>query len=318
MALLITLTITIIFQFFAAAVAVKLTKVTKYNLSWILISLGFILMAFQRLVELLPFVFNTEPQTYRLFYIWLGAITSIFFAVGVFLIQKIFKHIKQVEQKTRDQEKALLNAIIQAEERERRRFATEIHDGLGPLLSTIKMSLSSLENSDLKGSDLMVIKNTNMVIGEAMKSIQEVSNNLSPHMLKNFGIAKAIRNFVNKINQSKILKVLFTTNAWEARFTEGTEILIYRSVCELLNNTIKHSGANKVEIDFQVKDKNIEMSYKDNGIGFNTKTLFTDRKDTGTGYFNMYNRIKSLHGTIEIISDKDKGVDVSIKIPVNE
>ncbi len=90
MALIITLAITIVLQFFAASVAVKLTKVTKYNLSWILISFGFVFMAVQRLAEILPFITNLESQYFRLFYIWLGAITSLFFAIGVFLLISVY------------------------------------------------------------------------------------------------------------------------------------------------------------------------------------------------------------------------------------
>lgn len=317
MALIITLAFTIILQFFAAAVAVKLTKVTKFNLSWILISFGFIFMAVQRLAEFLPFVTNFKPQDFRLFYIWLGAITSLFFAVGVFLIQKIFGYMKRVEQKTREQEKAMLNAIIQAEERERRRFATELHDGLGPLLSTIKMSVSSLAAVETNPSSLSVIKNTNMVISEAIKSIQEISNNLSPHVLNNFGLAKAIRNFVNKVNQSKGMKVAFKTSVMDVRFSTGVEVVVYRSVCELINNSIKHSGASKVNIDLTATEKDIVMNYRDNGVGFNTENLFMDEKILGTGYFNMLSRVQSLKGTFEVFSDKDKGVLVAISVPVN-
>lgn len=317
MALQITLAITIILQFFAAAVAVKLTKVTKFNLSWILISFGFIFMAFQRLIEFLPFVTDFKPQDFRLFYIWLGAITSLFFAIGVFLIQKIFDYMKRVEQIKREQEKALLNAIIQAEERERRRFATELHDGLGPLLSTIKMSVSSLAAVETNSSSLSVIKNTNMVISEAIKSIQEISNNLSPHVLNNFGVARAIRNFVNKINQSKGMKVVFKTNAMDARYATGTEVVVYRSVCELLNNSIKHSGASRVTIELTTDDKNILVNYRDNGVGFNAERLFEGGKVAGTGYFNMLNRVQSLKGALEVVSDKDKGVMVAISVPVN-
>lgn len=317
MALKITLAITIILQFFAAAVAVKLTKVTKYNLSWILISFGFVFMAVQRFAEFLPFVTDFKPQDFRLFYIWLGAITSLFFAIGVFLIQKIFEYMKRAEQNTREQEKAILNAIIQAEERERRRFATELHDGLGPLLSTIKMSVSSLSAVETNPSSISVIKNTNMVISEAIKSIQEISNNLSPHVLNNFGVAKAIRNFVNKINQTKGMKVILKTNVMDVRFSTGTEVVVYRSVCELLNNSIKHSRASKVNIELTADDKDIIVNYRDNGVGFNTESLFAAEKVSGTGYFNMLNRVQSLKGTLEVFSDKDKGIMVAITVPVN-
>lgn len=317
MALIITLAITIVLQFFAASVAIKLTKVTKYNLSWILISFGFVFMAVQRLAEFLPFVTNIESQYFRLFYIWLGAITSLFFAIGVFLIQKIFKHIKQVENKTRDQEKALLNAIIQTEERERRRFANEIHDGLGPLLSTIKMSVSSLSSVETNPESLSVIKNTNLIISEAIKSVQEISNNLSPHVLSNFGLAKAIRNFVNKINQAKVLNISYKTNVMDVRYPTSLEIVVYRSVCELLNNSIKHSGASKVHVNLFSEGDLLEVVYQDNGVGFDSKRLFVDEKGIGSGYFNMLSRIKSIKGKLEVSSKKNEGVRVHIKLPLD-
>src|SRR5690554_3290863 len=128
--------------------------------------------------------------------------------------------MKEVERKTRNQEKALLNAVIQAEERERRRFAREIHDGLGPLLSTIKMSVSSLAELETNPSAIPVIKNTKQAVSEAIKSTQDISNNLSPHILSNFGIVKATRNFINKVNQSKGLKVNFKSNRSEEHTSE--------------------------------------------------------------------------------------------------
>ena len=318
MALQITLAVTIIVQFFAAAVALKLTKVTKYNISWILISLGFLFMAVQRLAEFLPFVTDFRSEDFELFYMWLGAITSLFFAIGVLLIQKIFDYIRKGERETRRHEKALLKAVVLAEERERHRFATELHDGLGPLLSTIKMSVSSLAEVETNPASLSVIKNTSMVVSEAIKSIQEISNNLSPHMLVNFGVAKAIRSFINKINRSKGLKVIFDTNIFDTRYSTGTEIVIYRSVCELLNNSIKHSKASKINISLMGDDKSITVVYKDNGVGFDTKTLFDDEKKQGAGYFNMLSRVNSLKGKLDIESDKNKGVLVTIIVPIDE
>ena len=318
MVLQITLAITIILQFVAAFIALKLTKVTKYNISWILISFGFLFMVAQRLAEFLPFVTDFRSEDFELIYMWLGALTSLFFAIGVFLIQKIFEYIRKGERETRRHEKALLSAVVLAEERERQRFATELHDGLGPLLSTIKMSVSSLAEVETNPASLSVIKNTSMVVSEAIKSIQEISNNMSPHMLVNFGVAKAIRSFINKINQSKGLKVIFDTNIIETRYSTGTEIVIYRSVCELLNNSIKHSKASKININLMGDDKSITVVYKDNGIGFDTKNLFADEKKQGAGYFNMLSRVNSLKGKLDIESDKNKGVLVTILVPIDE
>ncbi|HBY54582.1 MAG TPA: two-component sensor histidine kinase, partial [Marinilabiliales bacterium] len=135
MILKILFVIAIILQFFAVAVALKLTRVTKYNFSWMLLTLGFILMAIMRLVEFLPYVTPIKPQDYREIFVWGGVITSLAFAIGVFMIQKIFKYMKRVEDSRRLTEKMFLNTIIQTEEKERKRFAKDLHDGLGPLLS---------------------------------------------------------------------------------------------------------------------------------------------------------------------------------------
>ena len=164
------LVLAMLLQIFAAGVSIKLTRVTKYNVSWMLISAGFIMMAIRCLVEFLPTISGFAPQTFREVFVWLGVAVSFSFAVGVFLIQKIFKYMKKVEQEKRDMEKTLLNAIIQAEETERKRFAKDLHDGLGPILSTIKMSLSSLSRVDKEDQTKKILRNTDMVIDEAIKS----------------------------------------------------------------------------------------------------------------------------------------------------
>ena len=133
MVLQILLVISIILQFFAVGVAIKLTKVTKYNFSWILLTVGFVFMAVSRLVEFLPYISDFVPQDFREIFVWIGVTTSLCFAIGVFFIQKIFKYIKRVEDSRRLTEKMFLNTIIQTEEKERKRFAKDLHDGLGPL-----------------------------------------------------------------------------------------------------------------------------------------------------------------------------------------
>src|SRR5512138_681173 len=144
----IALVLSILLQFFAAFAAIRLTKVTKYNLSWILISLGFLVMAINRLFELIPVLYEKIPIDMNVVFTWMGLITSFLVATGVLMIRKIFNFIKRAEQARREAEKRILNAIIQTEEKERKRFAKDLHDGLGPLLSTVKMSVSTLKLMD--------------------------------------------------------------------------------------------------------------------------------------------------------------------------
>ena len=106
MILQIALILAIILQLFAAIISIKLVRVTKYNLSWVLISTGFILLAFRRLIEFIPLV--SDASTNRQVFIWLGVIASVFFAVGLFLIQKIFSYMKKMQDEKKELEKELL------------------------------------------------------------------------------------------------------------------------------------------------------------------------------------------------------------------
>ncbi len=309
------LVLAMLLQVFAAGVSIKLTRVTKYNVSWMLISAGFIIMAVRCFVELLPTISNSMPQTFREIFVWLGVAVSFFFAVGVFLIQKIFKYMKKVEQEKRDMEKNLLNAIIQAEETERKRFAKDLHDGLGPLLSTIKMSLSSVTKIEKDDQMTKILRNTDMVIEEAIKSIREISNNLSPHILNNFGLSKALRNFINKINYSDTIGIKFTSTLDDERFESNTEVVLYRVLCELINNTIKHADASLITITLEKTLEKICCKYKDNGKGFDVNQL-SPAQNSGMGYPNMVTRIKSLNGSINFTSEKDKGTKALITVPI--
>jgi signal transduction histidine kinase len=315
MLLQLALVLAMLLQVFAAGISIKLTRVTKYNVSWMLISAGFIIMAVRCLVEFLTTISDFAPQTFREVFVWLGVAVSFFFAVGVFLIQKIFKYMKKVEQEKRDMEKTLLNAIIQAEETERKRFAKDLHDGLGPILSTIKMSLSSLTRIEKEDQTKKILRNTDMVIDEAIKSIREISNNLSPHILNNFGLNKAMRNFINKINYSDAIKIKFISTFEDERFESNTEVVLYRVLCELINNTMKHAEATFISISMEKGPGKILCRYHDNGKGFDINTL-SSLQPSGMGYSNMVTRIKSLNGNFILTSEKEKGTNASITVPV--
>jgi signal transduction histidine kinase len=318
MILKILFVIAIILQFFAVGVAVKLTRVTKFNFSWMLLTLGFILMAIMRLVEFLPYVSNIKPQDYREIFVWGGVITSLAFAIGVFLIQKIFKHMKRVEDSRRSTEKMFLNTIIQTEEKERKRFAKDLHDGLGPLLSTVKMSVSSL--AQMKHDDVSreIVENTELVINEAIKSLKEISDNLSPHILNNFGLVRALNNFSNKINVVRTMKINLESDLKDERFDPNVEVVLYRVICELINNTIKHAKAKKIDLSLTKDGDYLTIVYKDDGKGFDVSKVINQPTSTGMGLSNIYSRINSLKGEINIESEQKKGTLVTIKVMIHD
>ena len=316
MVLQVLLVITIVLQLFAVGVAVKLTKVTKYNFSWMLLTIGFVLMALQRLAEFLPYISNFQEEEVSEILSWFGVIISLSFAIGVFFIQKIFKYMAKVEDSRRHTEKMFLKAIIQTEEKERKRFAKDLHDGLGPILSTVKMSISTLENMNQDKITKEIVKNTNLAINEAIKSIKEISNNLSPHILDNFGLLRALHNFINKINVTQVIKVNLASNIGDDRFDSDVEVVLYRVICELINNTIKHSKAKNIEINLFREDKMLNIVYQDNGKGFD-KSEWDYPNDRGMGLSNMISRINSLKGEMWIDTEPGRGMTTTIKVSVD-
>lgn len=208
-------------------------------------------------------------------------------------------------------QKKIYNAAINAEEEERGRLARELHDGVSPILSTVKLFTQSLVNTDNKE----IIKELSEKIGEATNeavvSLREISNKLNPHILQNFGLVEALSSFISNINKSKIIEIKLKHN-FEKRFDGNIEIAIYRILTELINNTIKYGNASCIGININV-NSNINIVYNDNGIGFNVDEVMTNRK--GLGLYNIQNRLKFLNGNLNLTSSINKGMIANIKIP---
>jgi signal transduction histidine kinase len=245
-------------------------------------------------------------------------ITSLAFAIGVFMIQKIFKYMKKVEDSRRLTEKMFLNTIIQTEEKERKRFAKDLHDGLGPLLSSVKMSVSSLAQMKQDDASREIVENTELVINEAIKSLKEISDNLSPHILNNFGLVRALNNFSNKINVTKTIRINLESDLKDERFDNNVEVVLYRVICELINNTIKHAQARKIEIKISKEEEFLNIVYKDDGRGFDVSKVIEQPGTGGMGFSNIYSRINSLKGEIKIESEHKKGTLVTIKVLMHD
>ncbi|OFX26455.1 MAG: hypothetical protein A2041_00505 [Bacteroidetes bacterium GWA2_31_9b] len=211
----------------------------------------------------------------------------------------------------KEAERKILNAVIETEEHEREKFAKDLHDGIGPLLSASKIyskSFQLCENDEERSQTIQKLEET---IDEAIQSVQEISNNLSPHILKNFGLKVAIESFLKKITDASLIKFTIGSN-FEKRVSENIEIILYRVTVELINNTIKHSNANTIQIKLLQKENNLFLHYTDDGIGFNINE--TLNKSTGMGLSNIYSRIRSLDGDIVMDSSKNRGLSVKIRI----
>lgn len=310
---LIALVISIALQIVAAVIALRFMKLTKYRLSWILLSLSFVFMAVRKIIQWFEYFRGTPSYTWQMIDEWIGVLVSVMIVGGVILVRELFYSLKWAESDRLRTEKRVLNAIINTEENERKRFAKDLHDGLGPILSTIKMSLSALTARIKDESGMNILNNTNHLINEAISTIKDISNNLSPHVLSNFGLSSAIGAFAAKINQTKAIQVIFKSNMEAQRLENDKEVVIYRAVCELINNSILHSGASIIEIELNKHKKFVTLQFYDNGRGFDTSTL--SKEDTeGMGLSNIETRVKTVEGVFILESSPGKGTSALIKM----
>ncbi len=175
------------------------------------------------------------------------------------------------------------------------------------------MSLSSLAPRINDPSGTTILNNTSHLINEAIFTIKEVSDNLSPHVLTNFGLASAINAFTTKINQTKAVEVDFKSNMQNTRIEKDKEVVLYRAACELINNAIRHSGASRIEIELNKHEKFITLHFYDNGRGFETSSL--GREDNkGLGLSNIQTRVKTVEGVFVLESTPGKGTSALIKM----
>jgi signal transduction histidine kinase len=310
---LIALIISIVLQIIAASIAFRFMKLTKYRLSWILLSLSFVFMAVRGIIQLFERFRGTPSYTWQMIDEWTGVLVSVMITGGVILIRELFYSLKRAETDRMRSEKKVINAIINTEENERKRFAKDLHDGLGPILSTVKMSVSALNNRITDPSGIVILNNTNHLVNEAINTIKEISNNLSPHVLSNFGLSSAIGAFTTKINQTKAVEIEFKSNMENQRLENDKEVVIYRAVCELINNSILHSGASKIDIELNKHEKFITLQFYDNGRGFDTSTL--SKEDTkGMGLSNIETRVKTVEGVFILESTPGRGTSALIKM----
>jgi PAS domain S-box-containing protein len=216
----------------------------------------------------------------------------------------------------KETERRIVEAIIEAEERERKRFSRDLHDGLGPLLSTAKLYFQWLSDSENIEQQKLLSKKGNHNLDEAIQSLREISNNLSPRLLTNFGLVTALKHLIDDINEAEKITIEFVNNC-NYRFEPNVEVNIYRIISELINNTIKHADAKQVYVTLRHNSNTniLEVGYTDDGRGFDLQLETENSK--GLGLINIQNRVASLHGHIQMESYLEKGMKVNIEIVVN-
>lgn len=210
----------------------------------------------------------------------------------------------------------LLTNTIETEERERRRFSEDLHDGLGPLLSTVKIHMELISAKKGKPDEQQkLIKMAGDLIDDAIHSARDIANNLAPNILNDFGLAEAIKVYIEKINTMGALQIKYLNGLNQNRYQKKIEIALYRICLELINNSMKHSGAKSIVLSMSDPSDKIKLFYSDDGVGFDMKES-QGLKNGGLGMSNIISRIMSINGKYSINTAEGKAFEMSIEIGI--
>ncbi|HPE56023.1 MAG TPA: Cache 3/Cache 2 fusion domain-containing protein [Bacteroidales bacterium] len=207
---------------------------------------------------------------------------------------------KEVEEK-------ILSTIIQTEENERKRFAADLHDDLAPILSTVKLYTDLLKKKNFKKIDEEeAVRNIEELVDMAITSTRTISRNIRPNILQDFGLAAAVNDFCSFIKKTESISIEVVTHQYKIQERGIEETVLYQSVKELINNTIRHASAKSIKIELKSFENQVILYYRDDGVGFDLDEAM--KQHTGLGLNNIVNKIKSVKGTVDINTKPGEGM----------
>ncbi len=208
-----------------------------------------------------------------------------------------------------EQEKQLVatQAVLDGETAERSRLARDLHDGLGGMLSAVKLNLFDMKKGTLlESDDILRFNNVLKMLDNSIRELRRISHNMMPEALSRYGLKTAIADLCHSLPN-----VNFHYFGTETRLESKREVMIYRIVMELVNNALKHADADEINVQLVQEPSRISVTVQDNGKGFDTKA-----KTLGMGLKNIQNRVVSFSGTMNICSKENEGTEISVEIKI--
>lgn len=260
---------------------------------------------------------NLQKTNQRNAYMFTGiGILIITLSIIAYFRQKARHDRILAEQKIRrlEEEKKLMAAklLVEGQEEERKRIATELHDGLGVLLSATKMQFSTIIDKSPENKEL--IEKASRMLEQASGDVRKISHNMMPGLLTKLGLYEAVEDLLEQIDENtSVNATCIITGDQDSRLPENKEIMLYRIVQELTNNTLKHAGAENIELYISIMPGKLDIVYTDDGKGFDYKGKL---QSESFGLHSMQSRVNFLNGEMNIDSSPGLGVKYTFSIPV--
>ncbi|AWV99538.1 ATP-binding protein [Arcticibacterium luteifluviistationis] len=230
--------------------------------------------------------------------------------------EDLYKATQEKYENKRKQDQVRSAYLLEGQEEERKRMSREIHDGLGQMLTGIKLSLGRLNSPDMDPKLRRAYEHMKQLTNETIEATRAISFNLMPTALNDFGIVSALKIFVHQAQNETDLQFSIEVSSPEKRYTQNMEINIYRIVQEAINNIIKHASATVAKVKMHENNGLLELSITDNGKGFDPEKLKAERQSLiHNGLENIKMRVTLLNGTFRLTTLEGEGTDIFIKLP---
>lgn len=246
------------------------------------------------------------------------SISIIFFILCAFIIAFLIihfrrrsRHLLEISNLKFTYEQTLLQSQLEIQEQTLQQVAYELHDNLGQVASLIKIHLNTMQLDDSVKAEKK-LNAAKELVRELIVDLKHLSVKLDSDRITELGLAKGLERDIERLNATEKLVGTFHSDSIPY-IDPSTTIILYRMAQEILNNTIKHSGAKCVSVSVEKLNNLLTLVFKDDGIGF---TIEETKGKGGSGLTNLTKRARLINGRVTIQSAPKKGTSVTIEIPI--
>jgi two-component system sensor histidine kinase DegS len=232
--------------------------------------------------------------------------------------QELLNSTNEKYKRQMSEQKIRSTSLVKGQESERKRIARDIHDGVGQMLTALKLNIESIAPEQLPEKEKVRLEEARKLIGKTIAETRTITFNLMPNVLSDFGIVSAMKQLADQASKTSGASVVFSCPNSFSRLDKNIEIGVYRISQEAINNAVKYAQAKEISIELLLNDNYIYLNITDNGKGFNIKKpdLDSDHKKFNNGIYNMQERTNLMDGEFKITSVLGKGTKIWAKIPV--
>ena len=238
---------------------------------------------------------------------------GLFFFFTTYQKRLLKKQLELNKVKQQQQEEILRNTI-QAQEKERKRIAQDLHDEVGAMLSVVKLNVGRIEKKSEEDTAKALAGETKTYLDEVITQVRRISRALLPPSLEKLGLFFALEELANWVNKADQLQIECWKSGDQFRFDTKQELAIFRVVQELINNAIKHAEASLINVKLRFTEETLAVSICDNGKGFKLEEM----TQTGLGLKNLESRSEMAGARFKMKSTPGKGTVALIYLNLNE